>query len=202
MTILKHVLGGPQTAGDQWTSGFHTFATNLAAEAAHDLLEAAFAISLGANMLKPWIAPGTRITDLTTYVLDPLTGRALEVARSAVDVTGTSAGAQPNPRLATVIGLRTAKPGVSGRGRMYLPAPATTNFDATGLITAQAREGIGAAMSAFMAQCASRGITPGLHDKATGTIVPFRQVTVGAVAGSQRRRTNKIPNSYVSYTFG
>lgn len=203
MTILKHVLGGPQSAGDQWTSGFHSFGANLTAAAAHALLSAAVNTAIGGTQLAQYLAPTTRITDLTTYVLDEVTGKAIDVARSAVNIVGTSAGAQAPPRAATVIGLRTNRPGPRGRGRMYLPAPALSNFDANGLITAGARNGIGGAMSSLMAQCRSRGLDPGLFDRSglNPEIVPFHQVTVGAVAGSQRRRTNKIPPGYVSFSF-
>lgn len=203
MTILKHVLSGPQTAGDMWTSGLHSFGTNLTAAAAHDLFELAFNTALGGNSLKQWLAPGTSIKSLTTYVLDAVTGKALDMDQSAVDVVGTSAGAQASPRLCTVVGLRTARPGPRGRGRMYLPAPSVSNFDATGLISAAARDGLAVAMSSFMGQLNSRGLQPGLFDRSgvTPEIVPFRQVTVGAVPGTQRRRTNKISAGYVAYNF-
>lgn len=197
MAIFKHVLGGPQSAGDQWTSGFHSQGSGPV-ESAHAAFAAQVQAALAGQGLAQWLPAATTIGDLTTYLLDTATGRAQAVTRSGVNIVGTGTGAQPSPRDAVVCGLRTAIPGPRGRGRMYLPAPSLNNWDADGLLAAAARQGIANAVGAMLGGMAGAGYVPGLFHLGNAAVDAFNAVTVGTVAGTQRRRTNKIKSAYAS----
>lgn len=198
MTVFKHVLGGPQAAGDQWSSGFHSASATLDLAAAHGLFAAQAATAFGANGISTFWSAGTQLTDLITYQLDPATGRATNVVRGSLNVVGTAAGNNPSPRDTIVVGLRTALPGVGGRGRMNLPAPSVSNFTAAGLIAQATRQGVADRVRTMLDAMADAGCPAGLFKGTVDTVLVFTSVTVGAVAGSQRRRSNKIAQQYVS----
>jgi hypothetical protein len=201
MAVYKHVVGGAGAAGDIWTSGFHSWAAVDDLPAAHTALDEWVWTALGAGGLADFWADTTVVTDLTTYTLNPATGRATAVARSSVAIAGTAGTGQPAPRDCVVVGLRTDLPGASGRGRMYLPAVSTDNLTTTGLIEPAAKTAISANFATAMVNHLAFGYQPGVWSLALGnTITPFTSITVGSVQGNQRRRSNKIPASYTVAT--
>lgn len=199
MTIYKHTIGGAGAAGDIWSSGLHTFSQANNIGAAHAYWEGAMEILVGAAGLGTWWADNTHATEAVTYKLDPATGRAVALQRTSVDHPGSGGAGQPAPRDCVVIGLRTVIPGPSGRGRMYLPAVATDNLDATGLISAAAKTGIANAAGSALISLSTNGLVAGIWRLALGdSITGFATVSVSGVQGSQRRRSNKIPPNYTT----
>ena len=203
MTVFRHVLGGPGAAGDQWSSGFYTHGpANVTAEAVHVLMQAAVESYIGdggpllADGVCQYWNPATHLRDLTTYQLDPATGRATGIYRSSAAIVGKSAGAQPPPRDALVVGLRTALPGPSGRGRMYLPGIARSHLDAQGLIPEAVRQSVADSMSQLFKDLWANNIMTGIFHVGADAVLSLTGVTVGAVPGTQRRRSNKIPQAY------
>jgi hypothetical protein len=211
MTIYKHVVSGPGAAGDIWTSGLHSFGAVDNIAAAHVAWAACAALIFNAGGILPHWADNTSATELTTYRLDPTTGRATLVARSSVVHTGTGGAGQPAPRDCVVVGLRSVVPGASGRGRMYLPAIAVDQLDSVGLIPSAVRTAIATCVSTGIIAMTAAGFIPGVwrSPKPAGpggvppavlssgdAIIAFDAVTVGAVQGNQRRRSNKIPATY------
>lgn len=198
MAIFKMNIGGPGAAGDVWTSGTKAEST-LSLLLVHEAwLTAATALWTG---VKPRLSGNTYFNDLTTYEIDATTGRALGVLReTGLAIAGTSVGAQPDPRMSTVVGLRSAIPGPRGRGRMFLPGVALTNLDANGLISFAAREAIAAAVATALHNLRTALVRPGIHHLGDPFVSQFVSATVGQVPGTQRRRSNKIDNNYSSAT--
>jgi hypothetical protein len=201
MAVYKHVVGGPGAAGDIWTSGFHSWAAVDDLAAAHAALIEWGDTALAAGGLAEYWADTTSVTNLTTYRLNPATGRATGVVRSSAAIVGLGGAQQPAPRDCVVVGLRTDLPGASGRGRMYLPAVSTDNLTSTGLISNAAKTAIADIFAMAMVNHLSWGYTPGIWRLALGnTITDLVGVTVSAVQGNQRRRSNKIPANYAIAT--
>ena len=201
MPIYRHVVLGPQAAGDQWTSGLHSDQDDANISNAHDAWIAAIEALFDPDALASILPASTAVREVITYALDSATGRATGVRRASVSLNGAvAAAAQPSPRDCIVAGLRTAVPGAGGRGRMYLPAPTLASLTATGLISDAARATAAGAVSLGLNALIAGGMRPGLFKVGAGAVVPFVSATVGQVLGTQRRRTNKIPNAYATAT--
>jgi hypothetical protein len=211
MPIYKHSISGPGAAGDVWTSGVHSFHTISNVGEAHAQWETAAAAIFGGAGVRTYWAPGTTANELATYQLEPTTGRATAVLRSSIAIAGISAGAQGPPRDCVVVGLRTVVPGARGRGRMYLPGVALSHLTADGLIVDAVRQAIadhfGSGLFAMEVASYIPGIWAAPHAAGPGGVPPevfgagdsiigLTSVSVSAVPGTQRRRSNKIPAGY------
>ena len=143
----------------------------------------------------------TQLTQIETDQLDPTTGHNVAQEQTAQNIKGTGSGIQLPQRVAMVIGLRTALPTRSGRGRFYLPGPDATQITTTGLlISATATtlaNGAAAALNTFSATS-----VPSIYHRnklaPPPSTTPVTTVTVGVVLGTQRRRTNKVAPAYSS----
>lgn len=199
MAIYKHVMGGPGAAGDVWTSGLHTIGTGTidAAHAAWETFVTGFTGIAGVTPLWP---TEVKIDTIATYLLDSGTGKSTALKLGAVSVIGTSAGEASPPRDCLVVGLRTPKPGPGGRGRMYLPLVAKTNLQANGLILASVQTTIAAFAANALNDLNTAGFTPVVWRKGSTIGDIITSVTVSAVPGNQRRRSNKIAPRYESAT--
>jgi hypothetical protein len=197
MAIFRHVMGGPGAAGDVWTSRLHTIGTGTidAAQAAWEAFIAQFPLVAGVSGF--W--PGeVQIDQASTYQLDPLTGKSTALRLGSASVAGTSTGDASPPRDCLVVGLRTAKPGPGGRGRMYLPLVARTSLEANGLILSSVQTSLAAFFANILNDMASSGFTPVVWRQGSTTGDIITSVTISAVPGSQRRRSNKIAPRYES----
>jgi hypothetical protein len=199
MTVFKHVMGGPGAAGDVWTSGLHTTGV-LSVSAAQTAWVAFVADVAGASGLGPLWPTEVSVATANTYTLDPTSGKATALVLGSVTAAGTAVGDASPPRDAVVIGLRTNKPGPAGRGRMYLPLVNRGALTATGLITSTAQTTIAGAFAAALSDLATAGLLPVVWRPGSPSGDAIIGVTVSAVPGNQRRRSNKISPQYVSAT--
>jgi hypothetical protein len=197
MTIFRHRLSGPGAAGDVWTTTLHSQSASTLANAhtAFVTLVSGFITTTLAPMWPNDISANSVITDQ----LDATTGKNVSQTSSTVSLPGTGAGATLPGRDALVIGLRTASSTRRGRGRMFWPAPDSTHLTAAGLLLSADATSIASAFAARLNTFKSVSIGCIWHDdlKSFDNIVT---VTVGNVLGTQRRRTNKVVNSYASAT--
>jgi hypothetical protein len=138
-------------------------------------------------------------TETITDQLDPVTGKNVAQATSAVTLIGTGSGGTVSPRSCMVIGLRTALPTRAGRGRMYWPSPDDSHFTATGQYASAdvttVATGFATVLTAFKATA-----TPVIFHRKTQTFDTITMTSVGATVGTQRRRTNKVANTYSTHT--
>jgi hypothetical protein len=110
--------------------------------------------------------------------------------------TGTAN--QLPPECAVVVGLKTAAAGASHRGRMYLPPVSVAQVDPDGQLTSASAGNIADALKRFF-DAMNDGLSLGnvaVFSKTLGTLTDVTQVRVGRVVDAQRRRRNKIPESY------
>lgn len=199
MPIYRHVVTGAGAAGDMWSVRVHSHSAVLNLAGAQAAWVTALASMLGVAGIGQYWPNLTGSSEAVTYNLNPATGRAVSVSRGAAVHMGTGGTAQGGPRDCVVVGLRTVIPGPAGRGRMFFPNVSSDNLTTTGLISTAAKTGIAGAVGAALVVMNSAGFLvgvwkPALADSINGAV----SVTVGSVPGTQRRRSNKIPNSYVS----
>jgi hypothetical protein len=204
MTFYRHLMSGPNPGGDIWNASIHSSSSQSLAS-----VHAQFttAITTFWSAATEAIFPsGERVTGLSTTQLDPTTGKNVARAESVVSFVGTGAGNAAPPRVSIVISLVTALPTRSGRGRLYLPAPALAQMDANGALLGTAQTLLSTNFAQFVTTMHS--IAPvvvyhgvinigGPNPVPSGTEVT--SVKVGSILGTQRRRTNKQPNNYVSH---
>lgn len=200
MPIYRHRVTGPGPAGDIWTTGLYSdgSATIDTAHTAWDQFVAAF---IGSDMATIWSTE----MQATTTITDQLDGDGrhnVAQRRSSITYKGTGTGLQLPQRSAVVVGLRTALPTRSGRGRMYVPAPDSSSLVADGLLSTTVATNIaGWAATALETMTGIVQVVIAHRDPVTKGIsstTPVTSVTVGQVLGTQRRRTNKVPANYQS----
>jgi hypothetical protein len=130
---------------------------------------------------------------------------------SSISGVGTGAGATLSPRSCVVIGLRSSVPTKAGRGRMYWPAPDGSHQLGTGNLSSTDASAISTGFSTRLSTFKLTSQPIILHrghdaDEPLGSpLVPSTwdnvvTVTVGVVLGTQRRRTNRVSNSYAATT--
>lgn len=204
MTFYRHLMSGPNPGGDIWNASVHSNSSQSLASV-HSQFVTSITTFWGAAV-EAIFPSGERVTGLSTTQLDPTTGKNVARAESVVSFVGTGAGNAPPPRVSIVISLVTALPTRSGRGRLYLPAPALAQMDANGALLGAAQTLLSTNFAAFVTAMHAiapivvyHGITVigGPNPVPSGTEVT--SVKVGSVLGTQRRRTNKQTNNYVSH---
>lgn len=201
-----HLDGSLGTSSpERWSIGF-TFGPIGAATPLNqedlDSWVARCATSLGSSSLKTWwetIGANATIDTVRAYAYGA-TGGALRASILPVSgITGT--GTPNNPfQVARCYSLRTATPGASGRGRVYVPAMAAAVNGATGKATLVA--GVAASLAAFLnnlkATSAVSGTVmyPGVHSRSLDQVIPITGVRVGDVLDTQRRRRDALVETY------
>jgi len=207
MTIYRHRVTGPGSAGDTWTTTLHSQgAASLATvHAAFQTLVTGF---IGTTLGAMW----PNETSATQVITDQLDANGLHNVgqlSSTITAVGTGTGGTLSPRTCLVIGLRTAVPTKAGRGRMFWPAPDVTHLTGAGqLQSADATtlsNAFAARLTTFKATSQPVVLHRG-HDARTVGGIPeplvpstfdnITTVTIGIILGTQRRRTNRVTNAY------
>lgn len=184
---------GPGAAGDVWVSTLHTVGIASLVDA-HEAWRAFVQSALGGTLKTFW-TPATSCRDIITDQLDEFTWHNTAQLADLQVETGTSLGKAVSPRDCLVVGMRTPVPTRAGRGRMFLPSPSADHYNAQG-------EFIPAELTTLVNEFAEalavmRGtVQPVIAHRATKTTTPITRVTIGNIAGIQRRRTNKVTQTY------
>lgn len=197
MATFRNRVTGPGPAGDIWSCTVHTFGT-VSGTTAHAAWNTFLSSVLG-TLMEPLWSTETQATESITDQLSDITGKNEAQWRTTLDYKGTGSGLQLPQRSSVVIGLRTSVPTRSGRGRIYLPAPDSTNLTSDGLLSSTVAGNIADAVADAL-DTLGDVVTPGIYHRETRTITQILQVTVGQVLGTQRRRTNKVPPNYAVAT--
>lgn len=193
MTVYRHRLSGPGPAGDVWVSTLHTVGIASLVDA-HEAFRQFCTDSIGAHLKTYWPVT-TEMNNITTDQLDEFTWRNVAQLSDLNTIVGTSVGKQVSQRDCLVVGLRTPTPTRAGRGRMFLPSPSADHYSATGEFIDAELTLLAADFSAALATL--RGtVQPVIAHRATKTTTPITRVTIGNIPGIQRRRTNKVTQTY------
>lgn len=197
MTNFRHRVSGPGAAGDVWNTTFHS-SSGQSLTTVHAAAVQWCTDFLGSTMAALW-TPDVSATQIETDELINNGHTNTAQLRSTLNIVGTATGQPTNPRVAVVVGLRTALPTRAGRGRMFVPAPGAGSLTADGLLAVSVASSISSgAKTAFGTLNATSQLV--IFHRLLATITPVNAITVGVVLGSQRRRTNKIPPDYQEST--
>jgi len=209
MTLYRHRVSGPGSAGDIWTTTMHS--SGAASLATVHAAWTTFVNSFITSVLGPMWPNEVGATQTLTDQLDANGLHNVGQLTSSISGGGTGVGGTLSPRSCVVIGLRSSVPTKAGRGRMYWPAPDATHLLGTGnLASADAAAlstGFSTRLTTFKATSQPVILHRGHDARIVGGVpeplVPSTfdnivSVTVGVVLGTQRRRTNRVANSYAS----
>jgi len=195
MPYFRHRVTGPNPGGDVWVSTMHSSSSNTLA-AVHTawttFINNFFSTTYNALMPNEQSATGT-VTDQ----LDPVTGKNVSQVSSTITQVGTGTGGTASPRNALVVQLLTTLPTRAGRGRMFLPSPDVSHYDANGKFDASMVSTISSAFAAGLTTFKATS-QPVVYHRDTKTGTNLSGIKIGVVVGSQRRRTNKTINTYSS----
>jgi hypothetical protein len=148
---------------------------------------------IGGTLAAMW-STHTSTELVKTYVLDDADGTNVAVRESALAITGTGVGSQPDPGVALCISFTTAVPRRRGRGRMFLPAPDGSHFTNTGLFVKADCQTLANAFKAARTTFNATSTASILHRKDRPlTSDPILSENINATPADQRRRKNKVP---------
>lgn len=199
MTFYLHKAAGTFEDGGFWSFGIQSSGSILeaAAETAWGNAVAAF---FGDTNVKTYYSTGLSLTSTSTSTASP-TFHQTTITRTTHAVAGTST----SPQLPTVLGVvaswYTPNAIKAGRGRVFLPAPASNVLDTANsghLLPADATN-IGTALATLFSSLSTAGLTQILYTRrATRGGTPAyttSQVTSRLLQGKihvQKRRSDKI----------
>jgi hypothetical protein len=193
MTIFRHRVTGPGLAGDDWVSTFFSSSTNSIATV-HTAWSNMVTAFVTTSLQAMWNTH-TQISEVFTDQLDPLTFKNVAQSQSALSIVGTGTGGSVSPTNCIVVSKLTALPQKKGRGRMFWPSPDDTHYTTGGLLV-QADCATVATAFKNAATSFSASATPVLFHRPDGTTIDIANYKVGDKPGQQRRRINKVVNTY------
>lgn len=209
--VLKVTHRG-SIATDQWqTAGY--FRPSGAAPA--NPIPSAFGTDVANKARDLWIALAPYTSAMVTFTgvrLDwyGATGShdaSLDAVPTLGSIPGTAAGNHP-PQTCVVASVRSAVPGPKFRGRMYLPLLSGTVSTANGTFPTADASSIASALKAYWVAVAALGSwgaagwTPVVVSQTpVGNQVAATAIKVGNVFDTQRRRRNKVVETYSTVTY-
>ena len=210
-THIYYVFTGRMPGGELWNVGLRT----ITAVVPLDLLQQyaqnanlAFQSTVWAptSGARPYNSPGVTYEGCTAYQV-PTTGPATLVtnAPAASSVPGTATAQTAPNQTAIVASLRTARAGRSSRGRIYLPMDAPVMAADNGRLNPGVRVDVCTAVAnlldnigVFTPPGGASGPFPiAIQSQVrAGTPIQVTSVQVGDVLDTQRRRRDKLVESY------
>jgi hypothetical protein len=199
MAIRLHatVIGGLNGAALPWTINLQFGATaNLDSGALLAVANLVMADINASATIKAGFMTARRITAIRLAMHNPDSGPETSAATSsAAAVAGTVTGTPPPPQVAVVVTLRSATPGRSFRGRVYLPAQVIAQ---DGVVASGQQTSLNAALQgivdAIEVRCAAAGSNLAWYvwspTRSAGAAIT--QVSVGSQCDTQRRRDRAI----------
>lgn len=199
MAIRLHatIIGGLNGTALPWSINVQFGATaNLDSAALLAVANLVMADINASATIKAGFMTARRITAVRLAMHNPDTGPETSAATSsATAVAGTVTGTPPPPQVAVVVTLRSATPGRSFRGRVYLPAQVVAQ---DGVVASGQQTSLNAALQgivdAIETRCAAAGSNLAWYvwSPTRGAGAAITQVSVGSQCDTQRRRDRAV----------
>lgn len=201
MPLYQHRFEGHCHAGDifvfsWWSESASVLAVSHAAAVAWagDVWDG----STGGDGYASYTNAAVGIDRITTGEITVLTGQQQALAESPSALVGTSVSGSLPPEVALVVSLRTATANRTGRGRFYLPQPATNALELDGNLSATAQTDIVDALEAAWITAVAAGEAPVVYSRTARATRPVTSFNVGDVMDIQTRRSNSLTQARVS----
>jgi hypothetical protein len=132
------------------------------------------------------------VDNVTTVLIDPLTGLQTSRVDTAQNLDGVVVGVPMPADVSLVVSLRTALANRRGRGRFYLPQPATANLTSDGRVIADLITDLSSSLAAAWASYNTTNDRPVVYSRAARSVQNITSFNVGDLFDTQRRRENKL----------
>jgi hypothetical protein len=218
--MIKLTFGGKISKDDIWVNSLHVSAANEAQDETGTITTAMVAkLPALFNHVKTRYCDTNGLVSYATleYIkvaaIDPVTGKYIGQPATyypAAPVQGTATSWHVAPQDSVVASFQTTiRSGKASKGRIYLPAGFAETQPSTGLIAdnqvAQVAAIVKGLIEDFNSELGSEGINAEVGVASAGQNIVFAQigkVKVGNRMDTQRRRRNRLEESYTTVTIG
>jgi hypothetical protein len=167
-----------------------SLSTGDAAQAFDDALTACWAAGMD-----DITTPEVDLTLASAATIDPTTDGQITRVENVLALTGVNVGEMLPFQCATVISLLTDSATRHGRGRFYLPPLAVDTLE-NGRVNAATLVILDTAWTAFFDSLNTDGVTPVVRNRTGHISTTVTSARVGDVIDTQRRRRNKLTETY------
>jgi hypothetical protein len=192
MALYRLVASGT-TPGETFSFTMHAEAnlsTGDAATAFGDALTACWAAGMD-----DLTTPEVDLTLASAAAINEATDGQITRVEVVLALTGVADAEMLPFQCATVISLLTASATRHGRGRFYLP-PLAASFLLNGKLNSTAMTTLDTAWTAFFDSLNTDGVNPVVRNRTGHVSTPVTSARVGDVIDTQRRRRNKLTETY------
>jgi hypothetical protein len=192
MALYRFVASGT-TPGETFSFTMHaegSLSTGDAAQAFDDALTACWAAGMD-----DITTPEVDLTLASAATIDPTTDGQITRVENVLALTGVNVGEMLPFQCATVISLLTDSATRHGRGRFYLPPLAVDTLE-NGRVNAATLVILDTAWTAFFDSLNTDGVTPVVRNRTGHISTTVTSARVGDVIDTQRRRRNKLTETY------
>lgn len=198
MALFRHTASGTVLGGN-WSFTLHTEGSLSVGDANAAWVTALAAGWAGTNKLEDIYASDTVMDTASTAGINPATDGQTTRVTATVNHPGTITG-NPMPfQVAVVVSLLTDTATRHGRGRLYLPAP-DVSMCVDGELSSTALTNIDTGMEALFDSLNTSVLTPIVRNRTAHSSINVTSARVGSVFDTQRRRRNKIAETYTAIT--
>lgn len=194
MPLFQHRFGGTMAAGDVWLftwwsdhPGGVTSANNDAVQWLNDL----WAGDQTDNGYGSVTTADVTATSVTTGEIDTSTGTQLARADATVSLAGSATSSALPGDVAIVVSLRTALANRRGRGRFFLPQPASEVLTDVGRLSSASRTTILDALAFAWGNYVADG-TPVVYSRTNRATSIVDSYDIGDLLDTQRGRENAL----------
>jgi hypothetical protein len=189
-------MNGTLPSGEVFSTGIHAQSALDIAEVSATWVSAITALWTGTGSagINDLYTPETILTTSVVTELDPLTDKAVDQIETALSIPGGATGTPLPQEVAVVITTRTAQPGPSGRGRLFMPPPASSTVSQEGRLTSGNQLTYVGGFTVMFQAMASATHDPILHSKGRADRLITR-FDVGDVFDAMRSRRDKLIES-------
>lgn len=200
VALYRWSIDGGLPSGEVFAFGSHYTASSLGdAQDVADAIAASWdqmwTHSTGGYTAKECFTSTTAFSQVTVFETPAAGGPSTDKAiKTLTQNTGSQGGNPLPPQCAVVVTLHTANATRHGKGRMYLPAPATAWVTAAGRLDTSHRNALAGWAAAFIGDVNSfvGGQSVDVFSRATETAYPVTSISVGDVIDTQRRRRDAL----------
>jgi len=196
MALFRHTASGTQQAGD-WSFTLHTEGSLSVGDANAAWATALTAGWVGTNLAEDVFENSTIMDTASTAGINPATDGQTTRVTATVSHAGSITGNQLPFQVAVVISLLTDTATRHGRGRLYLPAP-DVSMCTNGALSSTCLTNLDAGFTALFDSLNTGGLTPVVRNRTGHTSTVVTSARVGSVFDTQRRRRNKIAETYTA----
>jgi len=194
MALYRLVASGT-TPGESFSFTMHAEAnlsTGDTATAFGDALTACWAAGMD-----DLTTPEVDLTLASAAAINEATDGQITRVEVVLALTGVADAEMLPFQCATVISLLTASATRHGRGRFYLP-PLAASFLLNGKLNSSAMTTLDTAWTAFFDSLNTDGVNPVVRNRTGHISTPVTSARVGDVIDTQRRRRNKLVETYTT----